>query len=75
MDAPTCTAEEIQFPDGEILEAIPYGDESKNKKEEERCPSCGVEIGGYHHPGCEISECPRCGKPLASCSCLETNKQ
>ena len=35
----------------------------------ERCGDCGVKQGGWHHLGCDIEECPRCGWQLLSCSC------
>lgn len=69
MDAESCTADGIRFPDGHVSEAIPYGSESI-KRDDDRCPDCGVERDGFHHPGCEVAECPRCGEPLVDCGCL-----
>lgn len=34
-----------------------------------RCGDCGVEPGGYHHLGCDLASCPRCGRQLLSCGC------
>lgn len=70
MDADTCTADGIRFPDGEAIEAVPYGAESP-PPDADRCPACGVDRGGYHHPGCDVAECPRCGDELAACGCLD----
>ncbi len=25
------------------------------------CGDCGVRLGGYHHAGCDMAVCPRCG--------------
>lgn len=71
MDASSCTVDGIRYPDDEVLEAIPYGGESADH-EAGRCPDCGVERGGFHHPECAVAECPRCGDRLSRCGCLET---
>jgi hypothetical protein len=34
-----------------------------------RCGDCGAAQGGYHHPGCDLAECPTCGGQLFICSC------
>jgi hypothetical protein len=34
-----------------------------------RCGDCGVEPGGYHHLGCDLARCPRCGRQLITCGC------
>lgn len=70
MDADSCTADGIRFPDGESLAAVPFGEESADEGADQ-CPDCGVDRGGYHHPGCDVAECPRCGEPLVSCGCLD----
>jgi len=35
----------------------------------DRCGDCGVRLGGYHHLGCDIAECPACGGQLLGCDC------
>ena len=40
---------------------VPYDD----------CPDCGADWGGYHHAGCGVAECPRCGGQLLTCGCWE----
>jgi len=33
------------------------------------CRDCGVAVGAFHHPGCAVEECPRCGDRYADCDC------
>ena len=52
---------------------IPYGDIKDNGEtfalNGYRCPDCGAKPGGYHHPGCDMETCPRCGMQMLSCDC------
>src|SRR3954454_5974708 len=34
-----------------------------------RCHDCGVRPGGFHHFGCDMERCPRCGGQLFCCDC------
>src|SRR5690348_15987816 len=34
-----------------------------------RCGDCGVGPGGFHHPGCDLQQCPRCRRQLITCGC------
>ena len=38
---------------------------------EDRCGDCNVLPGGYHHPGCDREQCPKCNGQLISCDCLD----
>ncbi len=53
---------------------IPYGEEERTEGGHlyHRCPDCGVARGGFHHPACDIEECPRCHQQLISCGCADT---
>jgi hypothetical protein len=35
----------------------------------EECPGCGMQPGAYHQAGCDIEQCPYCGRQLISCVC------
>lgn len=59
----------VEFADGEVMPAIPYHLEFSDMPS--RCHDCNVAVGGYHHPGCDMEECPRCGGQLISCGCLD----
>lgn len=59
--------EEIEFPDGLKLPAVPY----EPSYQIARCHDCNVSRGGKHHPGCDAERCPRCWGQLISCGCLD----
>jgi hypothetical protein len=65
---------------GKEYEPIKYGDEKPIECDPrikqyfirpERCHDCGVEKGGYHHPGCDVEECPVCHGQLITCGCID----
>jgi hypothetical protein len=63
----SCTGNEIvDFPDGTRLEAILFESDDRD-----RCHDCNVLVGGFHHPGCDTEECPKCHGQLISCGCLD----
>jgi hypothetical protein len=69
-----CECEQEQFNESAvtILDRIPYGQEIRPKRlEQKRCSDCAVKLGHFHHPGCDWEECPRCGLQLISCDCNE----
>lgn len=69
----TCSNRTIEI-GGTEYDLIPYGSESPDRRvpdgrEYDRCGDCGVKRGGYHHPRCNMEECPRCHDQLISCYC------
>lgn len=52
--------------DGEKYEAIKYGDPLERLPEDvpEICHDCGAHLGEYHHPGCDMERCPKCGSQM-----------
>lgn len=57
----------VEFPDGTTMPSIPFSSDYGNT----RCHDCYIELGGFHHPGCDMERCPRCGGQLISCGCLD----
>ena len=40
-----------------------------NFEEGSRCGDCNARRGHYHHPGCDLEQCPVCTLQLISCDC------
>jgi hypothetical protein len=65
----TCTANTVvEFAPGDTSPSIPYT--QAGAAPTHRCHDCNVQIGGFHHPGCDMEECPRCYGQLISCGCI-----
>lgn len=38
------------------------------------CHDCGATVGEYHHPGCDMEACPKCGEQYFICECPTREK-
>lgn len=72
--ATSCEVTEVDI-GGRRYDLLPFGQESRfdcpPTTPENRCGDCGVVVGGFHHVGCDVAECPRCHGQLLSCGCLD----
>lgn len=55
----------VEFLDGTNLPASTF----HLKEPSGRCHDCGIQHGNFHHPGCDVEKCPRCGGQIISCGC------
>lgn len=68
--AASCTDATIAI-DGLDVARTPWGHECHWPRSPRRCGDCGVLPGGFHHPGCDIDECPRCTEQALMCGCSD----
>jgi len=72
-----CLELPIPMKDGRVLKPIRHGKETRADwgSDGERCHDCGAKVGHYHHPGCDVEECPSCGGQILGCECLESDAE
>ena len=70
--AVTCKARSAMTLGDEVFKPISYGSETIWPGGfTGPCGDCGVALGGTHHFGCDLEQCPRCGEQLIGCDCVE----
>lgn len=68
----TCTLGHFtDYRDHPHVDRIRFGLErgSEPLMPDERCNDCGVAAGGFHHPTCDIEQCPVCFGQAIGCDC------
>lgn len=56
--------------------AVPYGSESAFRlypdemRPQEHCNDCWCPVGGFHHPGCDVEQCPH-GQLIGCEQCMD----
>jgi hypothetical protein len=67
----TCVQVCVETVDG-ALAPVAYGSEVDDWGAASglRCHDCLVEPGGFHHRGCDVERCPRCGGQVIACECV-----
>jgi len=71
-----CRMFAIPMKDGSLVKPIKYGEEQERAAFAEgnpRCHDCGAKKGHFHHPGCDVEECPECGGQLIGCECVASD--
>jgi hypothetical protein len=66
----SCTPEPLVI-HGRLYEPLRWSDEKRygTVMVTYPCGDCATPPGGVHHHGCDIEECPACGRQAISCDC------
>jgi len=68
----TCTPNKwVVFPDDTRMSPVPYTPNDSQV----RCHDCNIQEGGFHHVGCDMELCPRCGGQFLGCSCFVSKEE
>ena len=63
--------------DLKAYEPVRYGDEEDDwgGRSGRNCHDCNCPPGAYHHVGCDVERCPRCGGQVISCDCEQLEER
>lgn len=70
LDSISCTVADL------VIDGRPYPRRrcaSWSRTDRTACGDCGAPHGGFHHLGCDLEDCPRCGQQLISCGCMDAD--
>jgi hypothetical protein len=72
LEGVSCSEEPLNI-GGRTFSPIRWGDETHMSlgKRFERCGDCWAPRGGVHHHGCDLEQCPACGRQMLSCDCRD----
>lgn len=73
LDGISCRDEPILIR-GKLYEPIRWGSESSRYLRPTKfpCRDCATPLGGIHHPGCYVEQCPACQRGQAlGCPCFD----
>ena len=72
LNSVSCTTDPFIIA-GKMYEPLPWGQERKPRRSPAGfpCKDCATPLGGIHHHGCDVEECPVCHGQAISCSCDE----
>lgn len=68
----------IHYATDEVRDPLPFGDGphwDSSQPPPSQCGNCGAAAGNYHHPGCGLERCPRCGERYLGCDCESAEKR
>ncbi len=60
-----CLHSQIKFEGGKWLDRS-----QEHWNDEGRCGDCAAKVGEFHHYGCDVERCPKCGEQLITCGCI-----